>query len=33
LLDGIQRDLSTPIPPSLEPLAVPAASSDISTQD
>ena len=26
LLDGIQRDLSTSIPPSLEPLAVPAAS-------
>ena len=26
LLDSIQRDLSTSIPPSLEPLAVPAAS-------
>jgi hypothetical protein len=33
LLDGIQQDLSTPIPPSLEPLTVPAAPSDISTQD
>ena len=33
LLDGIQRDLSTPIPPSLEPLTVPAASGDISTKD
>jgi len=29
LLDGIQRDLSTSIPPSLEPLAVPAQSSSI----
>jgi len=27
LLDGIQRDLSTSIPPSLEPLAVPSTSS------
>jgi len=27
LLDGIQRDIATSIPPSLEPLAVPAASS------
>ena len=33
LLDGIQQDLSTSIPPSLEPLAVPAASSDTSTQN
>lgn len=33
LLDGIQRDLSTSIPPSLEPLAVPAASSETSTQN
>ena len=33
LLDGIQQDLSTSIPPSLEPLAVPAASSETSTQN
>ena len=33
LLDGIQRDLSTSIPPSLEPLAVPAASGETSTQN
>jgi hypothetical protein len=33
LLDGIQSDLSTSIPPSLEPLAVPAASSETSTQN
>ena len=33
LLEGIQRDLSTSIPPSLEPLAVPAASSGTSTQN
>ena len=33
LLDGIQKDLSTSIPPSLQPLAVPAASSDSSTQN
>jgi hypothetical protein len=33
LLDGIQQDLSTSIPPSLEPLAVPAASGETSTQN
>jgi hypothetical protein len=33
LLDGIQQDLSTSIPPSLEPLAVPAAASETSTQN
>ena len=33
LLDGIQKDLSTSIPPSLEPLAVPAASGETSTQN
>jgi len=33
LLDGIQQDLSTSIPPSLEPLAVPTASSETSTQN
>jgi hypothetical protein len=33
LLDGIQRDLSTSVPPSLEPLEVAAGSSDTSTQN
>jgi hypothetical protein len=33
LLDGIQQDLSTSIPPSLEPLAVPAGSNESSTQN
>ncbi len=33
LLDGIQQDLSTSIPPSLEPLAVPAASGDTNNQN
>ena len=33
LLDGIQQDLSTSIPPSLEPLAVPATSSETSTHN
>ena len=33
LLDGIQVDLSTSLPPSLEPLAVPAAGSETSTQN
>jgi hypothetical protein len=33
LLDGIQQDLSTPIPPSLEPLALPAASNTHSTSN
>jgi anti-sigma factor RsiW len=33
LLDCIQSDLSTSIPPSLEPLAVPTASSETSTQN
>jgi hypothetical protein len=33
LLDNIQQDLSTSIPPSLEPLAVPAASSSTNTSN
>lgn len=33
LLDGIQRDLSTSVPPSLEPLQVAAGSSDTFTQN
>lgn len=33
LLDGIQQDLSTSIPPSLEPLAVSAGSNDNLTQN
>ena len=33
LLDGIQRDLSTSVPPSLEPLQVASGSSDSSTQN
>jgi len=33
LLDGIQQDLSTSIPPSLEPLSVPAASSTNDSQN
>ncbi len=33
LLDGIQTDLSTSIPPSLEPLAVPSASGEASTKN
>ncbi len=33
LLDGIQQDLSTSIPPSLEPLAVQTASSETVTQN
>ena len=33
LLDSIQLDLSTSIPPSLEPLSVPAASAETSTQN
>ena len=33
LLDSIQLDLSTSIPPSLEPLSVPAASAETPTQN
>jgi hypothetical protein len=33
LLDNIQQDLSTSIPPSLEPLAVPAASGSTNTSN
>jgi anti-sigma factor RsiW len=33
LLDGIQQDLSTNIPPPLEPLEVPAAAGETSTQN
>ena len=33
LLEGIQQDLSTSIPPSLEPLAVQTASSENATQN
>ena len=33
LLEGIQSDLSTSVPPSLEPLQVTAGSSDSSTQN